>query len=160
VIVLPKRDAQVIRKGALVDKGINDLFNKAVEYPFQRWLMIKMIEEILKKFPEMEAEIMEKATVMEMPFPENLYFQVLGRNYQTPPQNWENILSNAFRTLLLPAEETVILQKYRDRLTFQAIADGMQVTKEAIRVSHRKAIESLKKNTKLLFVDSKGQLIV
>lgn len=157
---MPKKAAEVVRKGALVDKDINDLFNKAVEYPFQRWLMIKMIEEILKKFPSMEDEIMEKATVMEMPFPENLYIQVLGPNYQAPPQNWESILGNALRTILLPNEETVILQKYRDRMTFQAISDGMDVTKETIRVTHRKAIESLKKNTKLFFIDSHGKLLI
>ena len=144
-------DGKKIRKGVLFDPIVYELFTSMVKYPFQRWVNLKMSEHILENDPSKVFVLLERG-MADIPFPENLYASVLGEdNYKKPPDDWQAVLHEAFKLTLYPDERSVVMFKYRDRLTLESIGEKMGMTKESVRVTEKQAIEKLRKNLNMLF---------
>ena len=149
-IAIAKYDNK-IRKGVLFDPIVYELFTSMVKYPFQRWVNLMMSQCILENDPSKIFVLLERGMV-DVPFPENLYACILGEeNYKEPPSDWQTVLHEAFKLTLYPDERSVIMFKYRDRLTLESIGEKMGITKESVRVNEKQAIEKLRKNSAMLF---------
>lgn len=140
---------KMVRKGLQLDPVVVEILSRTVGYPFQRWVNLMMTEQIKRDNPEYLKEIIQRAKVFELPYPENIYYQVLKDEYITPPANWAQDLNNAFS--YLTSDEVWVLElKFRDRLTLDVIAKRRNIAKETVRVIMKRAIKILQTNKKTL----------